>query len=55
MKKYLFFILAVMLLFFSYNTYSQSAKLKARAAEMANKVEPNVIEWRHHIHQNPEL
>ncbi len=55
MKKYLFFILAIMLLFFSYNSYSQSAKLKARAAEMADKVEPKVIEWRHHVHQNPEL
>ncbi len=55
MKKTFYATLAVLVLLASYNTYGQSEKLKARAAELANKIEPKVIEWRHHVHQNPEL
>ena len=36
--------------------FSQStSKLKQQARQLADEVEPKVIEWRHHIHQNPEL
>lgn len=31
------------------------AKLKEKAYALAEKIEPKVIEWRHDIHQNPEL
>jgi amidohydrolase len=34
---------------------AQSKGLHARADQMAQKLEPSVIEWRRHIHQYPEL
>ncbi|HHL52097.1 MAG TPA: amidohydrolase, partial [Flammeovirgaceae bacterium] len=33
----------------------KKTKLQARVEGLAEKVEPKVIEWRHHLHQNPEL
>jgi amidohydrolase len=33
----------------------QSKGLQSRADQMADKLEPKVIEWRRHIHQYPEL
>lgn len=36
--------------------YPQSTeKLRKEADRLADQVEPKVIEWRHHIHENPEL
>jgi amidohydrolase len=34
---------------------AQSSKLEQKANAAADKIEQKVIEWRHHIHQNPEL
>lgn len=31
------------------------AQLPAAISEAINKIEPRCIEWRHHLHQNPEL
>ncbi|RDV13472.1 amidohydrolase [Pontibacter diazotrophicus] len=36
-------------------SYAQSSKLTSKANTMADKLEPKVIEWRHHFHQYPEL
>jgi amidohydrolase len=37
------------------NSFAQNAKLMARVDQMADQVEPKVIEWRRHFHQYPEL
>lgn len=34
---------------------AQPAKLLSKSESLAKEVEPKVIEWRHHIHQYPEL
>lgn len=34
---------------------AQPAKIAAKTHELAKNIEPKVIEWRHDIHQNPEL
>ncbi|MEQ9231330.1 MAG: amidohydrolase, partial [Cyclobacteriaceae bacterium] len=36
-------------------TVAQPAKLLSKSEKLAKEVEPKVIEWRHHFHQNPEL
>ncbi|GAB3828458.1 hypothetical protein GCM10028895_42030 [Pontibacter rugosus] len=34
---------------------AQDTKLMAKASNLADKVEPKVIEWRRHFHEHPEL
>ncbi|ARS37655.1 amidohydrolase [Pontibacter actiniarum] len=36
-------------------TIAQDTKLMAKASTLADKVEPQVIEWRRHFHEHPEL
>jgi len=39
----------------AFSTYPPKSKLQSRVESLAEKTNPKVIEWRHHIHQNPEL
>ena len=58
MKKAQFLTLACLLaLAFSAFTFKSDPKpaLKDKVLTLAEKVEKKVIEWRHHIHENPEL
>jgi len=50
-------LLALVLLALSAFTFKSEPKptLNEQIAELSKKVEPKVIEWRHHIHQNAEL
>lgn len=50
MKGILLILLVVPVLSFAQNT-----KLKTKVYSEIDNIEPKVIEWRHHIHQNPEL
>jgi amidohydrolase len=36
-------------------SFAQNTKLKARVDQLADQLEPKVVEWRRHFHQNPEL
>lgn len=50
-KIYIFFILV-----FSLSASAQvSPKLQASIDQMAKSIEPKLIDWRRHFHQNPEL
>jgi amidohydrolase len=40
---------------FSSTLIAQSNKYASKINAATNKIEPKVIEWRHYIHQNPEL
>ncbi|MFD2167988.1 amidohydrolase [Thalassotalea euphylliae] len=51
MKK-LFLALSIS---FACSSASIAADLKSEVADKATQVEPKVIEWRRHFHQNPEL
>lgn len=51
--KYLSFIL--LFLFATSVAYSQTSELKRLIDERADEIEQEVIEWRRHFHQNPEL
>src|SRR5688572_24816333 len=53
MKK--IFLLALVTYTFSALTAQAQSKLDARIQQMANSLEPKVIEWRRHFHQYPEL
>jgi amidohydrolase len=50
----LFTALSVMALTFTFSSMA-SAQEDDTVAIMADKIEPEVIKWRHHLHQNPEL
>ncbi len=52
MKKHS--LIAAILLTFSITAYSQNSGTQAVDTK-ANAIEPKVIEWRHHFHENPEL
>lgn len=52
MKKTLFLFA---LLLFTLSTQAQEAGLKPKADKLAAAIEKEVIQWRHHLHQNPEL
>jgi len=56
-RPYQLSLLAFVLLALSAFTFKTdpAPSLKERIIELSKKVEPKVIEWRHHIHQNPEL
>ena len=41
--------------FFSFAAAQPDSKLPARLEQLARGIEPKVIEWRRHFHQNPEL
>jgi amidohydrolase len=43
------------LFFIGIAAIAQPAKLVTKSANLAKEIEPKVIEWRHHFHQNPEL
>ena len=51
MKIYFSLVLAVC----SLGLYAQPAKVTRQAYDLADRVAPRMIEWRHDIHQNPEL
>jgi len=49
-------LLAVLFIFIAIRSFSQDAvNLKNQANKLIDQKETKVIEWRHHIHQNPEL
>ena len=48
-------IIALLLLAVTTVVNAQPAKLVAKSEKLAKEVESKVIEWRHDIHQNPEL
>jgi amidohydrolase len=50
----LFTALSVTALTFTFSSMA-SAQEDDTVAIMADKIEPEVIKWRHHLHQNPEL
>lgn len=50
-----FSILQIILVVIVFPSYSQMAMLKSRVDEMAQTLEPKMIERRHHLHQYPEL
>lgn len=54
MKRY-FAIVIIFVLSFSTNLSAQNGALKEKIDQLANKIEPKVIEWRRHFHQYPEL
>jgi amidohydrolase len=56
-KTPLIVLLAFVTLCFSAFTFKTDPppSLKEKLSELSKKVEPKVIEWRHHIHENPEL
>lgn len=56
-KTLLIFVVTLALVTLSAFTLKTDTKpaLKEKVLELSAKVEPKVIEWRHHIHQNPEL
>ncbi|WP_323758067.1 amidohydrolase [Roseivirga sp.] len=56
-RPYQLSLLAFLLLALSAFTFKTdpAPTLKERIIELSKKVEPKVIEWRHHIHENPEL
>ena len=41
-------------LFMSFPLFSQN-EVRSKIDALADKIEPKVIEWRRHFHQNPEL
>lgn len=45
----------ILLLAFCSAHAQMSKKLQSRVDQMANEIEPKIIEWRRHFHQNPEL
>ncbi len=47
--------ISLLILFSTVAVMAQPAKLVTKSAVLAKEVEPKVIEWRHHFHQNPEL
>jgi len=50
------FYLAIILVLPVFPSFSQKQeKLKAKIDELAVQYEPGVIDWRHHLHQYPEL
>jgi len=51
MKK----LLSTLLFVFSVVLFAQPSKLLSKSNKLAEGVESNVIEWRHHFHENPEL
>ena len=53
MKKRVFNVLLATV--FTYVGWAQSSKITDKAYKKASEVEPKMIEWRHDIHQNPEL
>ena len=56
-RPYQLSLLAFVLLTVSAFTFktNQAPSLKDKVIELSKKVEPKVIQWRHHIHQNAEL
>jgi len=55
MRTFSSFLILIFLLFTKAGFSQSNAKLKALADTGADKIENKVIEWRHHIHENPEL
>jgi len=51
MKRFL----SLLLLFCGLSLTAQTAIADPVTAKMAAEIEPKVIEWRHHLHRNPEL
>lgn len=48
-------ILILLISLFSFTAFSQNADLKKMIDQRADEIEEQVIEWRRHFHQNPEL
>jgi len=61
MNKYTFlfmpraFLFVCLFFIYCFTTSAQSGKWQASVGKQADKLEPKVIEWRRHLHQNPEL
>jgi len=57
MKYYTFLILFLITLasIVNYGFAQKTDKQKLKIDELASQIEPSVIEWRHHLHQYPEL
>ena len=53
-KKYLIINMIVVMVFAT-NLFAQDGELKEKIDQLANQIEPKVIEWRRHFHQYPEL
>lgn len=45
----------IVLLFSAFTLKPPKTKLQQKVEDLAEKVNPQLIKWRHHIHQNPEL
>ena len=54
MIKKLYF-LALLGIMAGFTNPPQKTKLQAKVEALAEQVEAKTIEWRHHLHQNPEL
>lgn len=50
-KPIIYFVISAII----FASQAQNKVTYATIEKLAKKVEPKVIEWRHHIHQNPEL
>lgn len=48
-------LLLAVFLIAGFTTPPQKTKLQSKVESLAEQVEPKVIEWRHHLHQYPEL
>lgn len=48
-------LISVFLVLFSIALFAQPAKLLSKSNKLADEIEPKVIDWRHHFHENPEL
>src|SRR5690349_3893096 len=56
MKPFLTSVFILILFFlFAVNSTAQVSALKAKVDEKAATIEAKAIEWRHHLHENPEL
>ena len=48
-------LIGILTILCSFTTNPPKSKLQARVESLAESTMPKVIEWRHHLHQNPEL
>lgn len=56
MKLKFTFLLAIAIVLSSFSTQPpKKSKLQMKVEKLSEEVIPSVIDWRHHLHQNPEL
>ena len=48
-------MLGSILVFFSFTTNKSKSKLVSTVDELAAQIESEMVDWRHHLHENPEL